>query len=82
MGCEECKQRCFNCKFYTEKSTKGLFGSVHKYWVCNNPKTIHKEGKIWWSDGAKIALGEGNIDELLVGANFGCVNWEKSKNEK
>ena len=72
---------CHNCKFYKERSSKGFFGSIHKYWICENPKTIFKEGQIWWSDGNQIALPEGNIKELLVGCNFGCVNWELREDE-
>lgn len=73
------KNICANCKFYTEKYSKGLFGNVHKYWVCDNVKTIHQNYQMWWADGEQITLGNGYIQELLVGCNFGCVNWEKKE---
>lgn len=81
MGTEIIINRCYNCKFYQERRSRGLFGSVHKYWVCDNPKTVHQKGETWWNDGSKIALPKDDIDEILVGCNFGCVNWEKSENE-
>lgn len=88
MGCSgncNCEQkRCHSCKFYTQKTSVGFFGHHHKYWTCENPETIHQFGGInetWWSDGSKIALAKGSIDELLVGCNFGCVNWEKKEDD-
>ena len=80
-NCNCQNKRCYSCKFYVEKRKKGLFGSTFKYWVCDNPKTIYQSGDIWWNDGKQIALLEGNIGELLVGCNFGCVNWEKKEDE-
>ena len=82
--CKDCncdKKRCYNCKFYQMRTSKGLFGHIHKYWVCDNPETYQQQGETWWADGNKVALGEGYIQELLVGCNFGCVNWKENEDD-
>jgi len=63
------------------RTSQGLFGHTHKYWVCDNPKTYQQNGETFWSDGEQIALPEGYIEELLVGMNFGCVNWERKEED-
>ncbi len=73
--------RCYNCKFYQERRSKGLFGHIHKYWICDNKETVQQPNETWWPDGQKVALPEGYMTEMLVGCNFGCVNWELKEDE-
>ena len=66
--------KCFNCKWFKEIKEDNIFHRSTVLTVCTNPETFQKNGT-WWPDGNSVLI-QNESNNIQVGSNFGCVNWE------
>lgn len=72
--------KCYDCKWYKETETKGIFNRTDILTICSNPQTFQKTG-IWYPDGNSVKI-DNNPPYVEVGSNFGCINWESKDKDQ